>query len=101
MRPRWGVGAAQRFGLCFGGIFGEWIAIHFGCDTDGVRWAAPGAQAPGLMDALAINRKGRDRRVCVVGAGPCGLTTVKNLLAAGDTGIACYDDGASIGGKWG
>src|SRR6202034_4455608 len=98
MRPRWGMGAARCFGLRFDGNFGEWIAIHFGCNTDGVRLAAPGAHAPGLMDVLALNNKGRDRRVCVVGAGPCGLTTVKNLLAAGVTGIACYDDGASIGG---
>ena len=52
------------------------------------------------MDALAVNSKGRDRRVCVVGAGPCGLTTIKNLLAAGLTRIVCYDDGASIGGNW-
>jgi cation diffusion facilitator CzcD-associated flavoprotein CzcO len=94
------MGAARCFGLRFDGNFGEWIAIHFGCNTDGVRLAAPGAHAPGLMDALALNNKGRDRRVCVVGAGPCGLTTVKNLLAAGVTGIACYDDGASIGGNW-
>jgi cation diffusion facilitator CzcD-associated flavoprotein CzcO len=52
---------------------------------------------------LAANRTrnvGRDRRVCVVGAGPCGLTTVKNLLAIGLNNIVCYDDGTAIGGNW-
>jgi cation diffusion facilitator CzcD-associated flavoprotein CzcO len=38
--------------------------------------------------------------VCVVGAGPCGLTTVKNLLAVGLNNIVCYDDGLAIGGNW-
>lgn len=53
------------------------------------------------MDSLAVDRKSRrDRRVCVVGAGPCGLTTVKNLLAAGANEIVCYDDGSFIGGNW-
>src|SRR6201992_2359568 len=52
------------------------------------------------MDALTASREGGGRRVGVVGAGPCGLTTIKNLLAAGVTSIVCYDDGASIGGNW-
>ena len=41
-----------------------------------------------------------DRRVCVVGAGPCGLTTLKNLIAAGLNNVVCYDEGAAIGGNW-
>lgn len=54
------------------------------------------------MASLAEKELGRrqDRRVCVIGAGPCGLTTVKNLLAAGLREIVCYDDGIAIGGNW-
>jgi Flavin-binding monooxygenase-like len=40
------------------------------------------------------------QRVCVVGAGPCGLTALKNLLAAGIRDIVCYDEGQAIGGNW-
>jgi cation diffusion facilitator CzcD-associated flavoprotein CzcO len=39
-------------------------------------------------------------RVCVIGAGPCGLTTVKNLLAAGVRDVVCYEEAAAIGGNW-
>lgn len=40
------------------------------------------------------------RRVCVIGAGPCGLTTVKNLLAAGIDDCVCYEEASAIGGNW-
>ena len=39
-------------------------------------------------------------RVCVIGAGPCGLTTVKNLLGAGLNAIVCYEEAPTIGGNW-
>jgi cation diffusion facilitator CzcD-associated flavoprotein CzcO len=53
------------------------------------------------MDLLNQVGTGRPTpRVCVIGAGPCGLTTVKNLRAVGLTDIVCYDDGATIGGNW-
>jgi len=39
-------------------------------------------------------------RVCVIGAGPCGLTVVKNLIAAGISDVVCYDDRDEIGGNW-
>jgi thioredoxin reductase len=39
-------------------------------------------------------------RVCVVGAGPCGLTALKNLRAAGLDDVVCYDEGEAIGGNW-
>ena len=39
-------------------------------------------------------------RVCVIGAGPCGLTAVKNLLAAGISDVVCYEDASAIGGNW-
>jgi cation diffusion facilitator CzcD-associated flavoprotein CzcO len=54
------------------------------------------------MDLLKAKRqtKRSDRRICVVGAGPCGLTTLKNLIAAGLNNIVCYDEGSAIGGNW-
>ncbi len=39
-------------------------------------------------------------RVCVVGAGPCGLTAVKNLVAAGIEDVVCYEEASTIGGNW-
>ncbi len=39
-------------------------------------------------------------RTCVIGAGPCGLTAVKNLLAAGVDDVVCYDEHTGIGGNW-
>jgi hypothetical protein len=39
-------------------------------------------------------------RVCVIGAGPCGLTALKNLLAAGLSNVVCYDESDAIGGNW-
>ena len=39
-------------------------------------------------------------RVCVIGAGPCGLTAVKNLLQVGCRDVTCYEAGSGIGGNW-
>lgn len=39
-------------------------------------------------------------RVCVIGAGPCGLTAVKNLLQAGCRDVVCYEESGGIGGNW-
>ncbi len=39
-------------------------------------------------------------RVCVVGAGPTGLTTVKNLVEAGITDIVCHEAQGESGGIW-
>jgi hypothetical protein len=39
-------------------------------------------------------------RVGVIGAGPSGLTTVKNLRSAGVTDIVCYEATDAIGGNW-
>jgi len=39
-------------------------------------------------------------RVCVVGAGPCGLTTVKNLLEQGIEDFVCYEEASAVGGNW-
>jgi Flavin-binding monooxygenase-like len=40
------------------------------------------------------------QRICVVGAGPCGLTTLKNLISAGLGNVVCYDESDAIGGTW-
>jgi thioredoxin reductase len=42
----------------------------------------------------------RQPRICVIGAGPCGLTAVKNLLAAELHNVVCYDENDAIGGNW-
>lgn len=38
-------------------------------------------------------------KVCVVGAGPCGLTTIKQLLDEGHE-VVCFDKNADVGGIW-
>lgn len=38
-------------------------------------------------------------RVCVVGAGPCGLTTIKQLQDEGHE-VVCYDKNSDLGGIW-
>lgn len=38
-------------------------------------------------------------KVCVVGAGPCGLTTVKQLRDEGHE-VVCYDKNSGLGGIW-
>jgi cation diffusion facilitator CzcD-associated flavoprotein CzcO len=49
---------------------------------------------------VTVGRSSTDPRVCVIGAGPCGLTAVKNLLQAGCRDVVCYEEGAGIGGNW-
>src|SRR5512132_3946329 len=41
-----------------------------------------------------------EKRICVIGAGPCGLTALKNLLQAGCRNIVCYEESGGIGGNW-
>jgi cation diffusion facilitator CzcD-associated flavoprotein CzcO len=50
------------------------------------------------MNAAPSPRLGQ--RICVVGAGPCGLTTLKNLIAAGLDDVVCYDESDTIAGTW-
>lgn len=38
-------------------------------------------------------------KVCVVGAGPCGLTAIKQLLDEGHE-VVCYEKNADVGGIW-
>ena len=42
----------------------------------------------------------RPPKVCVIGAGPCGLATIKNLIAAGIGDVVCYDERDVTGGNW-
>jgi hypothetical protein len=39
------------------------------------------------------------KRVCVIGAGPSGITAAKNLLDEG-MGVVVYDYGQEVGGNW-
>ena len=38
-------------------------------------------------------------KVCVIGAGPSGLTTIKQLLDEGHE-VRCFERGDNIGGSW-
>lgn len=38
-------------------------------------------------------------KVCVVGAGPCGLTTIKQFIDEGHD-VVCFDKNADVGGIW-
>ena len=38
--------------------------------------------------------------IAVIGAGPSGITAVKNLLDAGFTNIVCFDRNEAVGGNW-
>lgn len=51
------------------------------------------------MSGLASREKGNSR-ICVVGAGPCGLTALKTLLQSGLDNIVCYEESDGIGGNW-
>jgi Flavin-binding monooxygenase-like len=39
-------------------------------------------------------------RVCVIGAGPSGITAGKNLLGAGFPNVVIYEKGDQVGGNW-
>ena len=53
------------------------------------------------MQQKKIQNAGRQPlRIAVIGAGPSGLTTIKNLRAAGLTDIVCYEATDAIGGNW-
>lgn len=42
----------------------------------------------------------RSARIAVIGAGPSGITAVKNLLDAGFTDVVCFDRNEAVGGNW-
>lgn len=39
-------------------------------------------------------------KVCVIGAGSCGLTTIKNLLAQGINNLVVFEKNNQLGGNW-
>ncbi len=45
-------------------------------------------------------KKGVDARVCVIGAGPSGITAAKNLLQVGIKNVVVYEKGDQVGGNW-
>lgn len=42
----------------------------------------------------------RSARVCIIGAGPSGITAAKNCLQAGLTNLVVYERQSEIGGNW-
>lgn len=40
------------------------------------------------------------KSVCVIGAGPSGITAAKNILDVGITDLVVYDRGKDVGGNW-
>lgn len=40
------------------------------------------------------------KRICVIGAGCSGITTIKNLLQVGLYNLVCYEQNNQIGGNW-
>ncbi|MEM8542296.1 MAG: NAD(P)/FAD-dependent oxidoreductase, partial [Pseudomonadota bacterium] len=47
------------------------------------------------MSAKAVHHK-----VCVVGAGPCGLTAIESLVRNGISDVICHEAQDTIGGLW-
>jgi cation diffusion facilitator CzcD-associated flavoprotein CzcO len=43
---------------------------------------------------------GKEARVCVIGAGPSGITAAKHCLQAGLTNLMVYDRNSEVGGNW-
>jgi cation diffusion facilitator CzcD-associated flavoprotein CzcO len=39
------------------------------------------------------------KKVCVIGAGPSGITALKNILDQG-LDVTCYDFNSDVGGNW-
>jgi thioredoxin reductase len=42
----------------------------------------------------------RHHNVCIIGAGPCGLTTIRNLEKRGLDDLVCHEASDEIGGLW-
>jgi hypothetical protein len=45
-------------------------------------------------------KSGTQARVCIIGAGPSGITAAKHLLQVGHTNFVIYERGAEVGGTW-
>ncbi|HNB41414.1 MAG TPA: NAD(P)-binding domain-containing protein, partial [Anaerolineales bacterium] len=42
----------------------------------------------------------KNARVCIIGAGPSGITAGKNLIQAGVTNFVIYEKNDQVGGNW-
>ncbi len=62
-------------------------------DDDSLTWVFPDVNYVFLSTPECV------MKVCVVGAGPCGLTTIKQLLDEGHE-VVCFDKSADVGGIW-
>ncbi len=40
------------------------------------------------------------KSICIIGAGPCGLATIKNMKDQGFTDIVCHEPRETVGGIW-
>lgn len=41
-----------------------------------------------------------NKRICVIGAGPCGLAAVKALVESGNEDVTVFERGTGVGGNW-
>lgn len=39
-------------------------------------------------------------KIAVIGAGPSGITTIKNLVEAGYKNVTCFEMNDQVGGNW-
>jgi cation diffusion facilitator CzcD-associated flavoprotein CzcO len=66
----------------------------------GQRGAAVSLSGRRRLSSPGAAKSFRQKRVCVIGAGPCGLTALKNVLQAGCRNVVCYEESSGIGGNW-
>lgn len=45
-------------------------------------------------------QQGQSARVCIIGAGPSGITAAKHLLQVGHTNFVVYEKNNQVGGNW-
>lgn len=99
--PNWLAGSAGLIG--FGVLFFGRVAREERDAGDLRRGLSRlyGAHRPRRAGTLLMTAQANRRpRICVIGAGPCGLTALKNLLAAGLDDVVCHEESATVGGNW-
>lgn len=54
-----------------------------------------------MLSKIAMNKSfNLSPRICIIGAGPSGLTTAKNLEQQGLTNFVVFEKNANLGGNW-
>ena len=48
----------------------------------------------------SLNHAQRPEKVCIIGAGPCGITAAKNLIDANFSNIVIFEKNNAVGGNW-